>query len=606
MKILLIGHRGTGKTTFLKRHSKYFPKVKHFDLDQEIEKQLNLTVELIFKASCEAQFRQLEHQVLKRILDENQEYVISLGAGFDIAMLPDKKKYEYQIVFITRSTDKNGRIFLDRPDLSDKPPLEQYISRFEKRQNSYRQHADFIYDMPEGMDEDFDLIEKRIFSDSFNIADAIYTLSAEEVSNIKFLMKSFDHIELRTDLLSSEQIRHVISQNSFHHWLVAFREGCDIKLLESLDKNIRIDWDVDLPVDFKPFLKTEKLILSSHADSFLKGIEQLENFQKKFNLMDCHLKSSPRIETFEQLQQSYEWQQQEKNKRSLLPRSIEGKWIWFRQLAKYNQPLNFVKNRLRLPDQPSFYEWLVLPNDKPKHWGAVIGEPVNHSRSPVEHKDYFQQKNAFMTAVNVGKGFSKQDLSFLGQMGMKFLAITSPLKELFYRWSTEKTDVAEKLKSVNTVYMSNKKIIGHNTDLKGFLNLIEHVRNCIPNFSTKEVIVWGGGGTLNMIEEVVPEAKFYSASQAKPRYNNKKAIDPKILVWAAPRRANVQWPTDVDKKWKFEIVIDLNYQENSMGLEFAKNFSIPYFSGIEMFKSQAFEQRIFWQQYISNPTDDKD
>ena len=206
-RILLIGHRGVGKTSFLKRHASYFPKIEHFDLDREIEKKYGLSVLEIFKQKGEAIFRQYETETLAEILKNNQEYIISLGAGFDLSKLPAKIGNDYKIIFISRETDSAGRIFLDRPDLDSlKSPMQQYLDRFAERQSAYLKHVDFIYNMSEGEGKNFDLFEKRIFSESFQIEDAYYTLTEKDLVNIDFYLKSFGRIELRTDLLSSKQI----------------------------------------------------------------------------------------------------------------------------------------------------------------------------------------------------------------------------------------------------------------------------------------------------------------------------------------------------------------------------------------------------------------
>lgn len=600
MKLLLVGHRGVGKSTFLKRHAQYFPKIKHLDLDSEIESSQNLTIDQIFKRQGEAIFRKFEVETLEKLILEHQEYVITLGAGFPLDKLPSKLVHNFKIIFISRVTDSDGRIFLNRPDFDAKiPPLQQYLDRYSTREKKYLNYADFIYDMPEGLNEKFNLFEKKIFSESFAIDDAFYTLEKQDLPQLKFWMKTFSKIELRTDLLSTSEILKIIKDNPYHSWLVAFRQGCDISLLNQLDlKKNWIDWDVQLPPTYLNKFKPKKLILSCHEDNCLHGIELLESFKTSHNL-SADLKLSPKIDSFKDLQLAFQWQQKNSEQRNVLPRSDDGRWLWFRQLAKYFQRLNFLKNRLRLNDQPSFYQWLTLPEQQPSFWGAVLGAPIKHSRSPVEQQDYFFKKDSFFSSVLTSVDFSIQDLNFLNKLGLNCVAITSPNKELFFQWSQKNSEIAHELKSVNTAFIHQHTITGANTDLKGFQRLIEEVQLQIPNLLEKETIIWGGGGTLQMIKSVLPFAKTYSASQAKPRNNQAQALDPKILIWAAPRKADICWPTEANSDWKFEAIIDLNYQENSMGLEFAKKHLIPYFSGDEMFKAQAFEQRIFWNESIS-------
>ena len=109
-----------------------------------------------------------------------------------------------------------------------------------------------------------------------------------------------------------------------------------------------------------------------------------------------------------------------------------------------------------------------------------------------------------------------------------------------------------------------------------------------------KIAVWGGGGTLNMIKQVLPQAVYFSARTGRPREPGHEQITEfAALVWAAPRSADVIFPPE---SLNFKEVIDLNYQENSPGLEFAQRAQIRYTSGIKMFDAQAEAQQRYWQE----------
>ena len=86
MKLVLIGHRGTGKSHLLERLKHYWkdlvPLPKFFDLDREIEFREGKTVSQIFNELGEAQFRKLEVEVFHHLLQTHADFVIALGAGF--------------------------------------------------------------------------------------------------------------------------------------------------------------------------------------------------------------------------------------------------------------------------------------------------------------------------------------------------------------------------------------------------------------------------------------------------------------------------------------------------------------------------------------------
>ncbi len=79
MLIFLIGFMGSGKTTIGKKLAKKM-KYAFLDLDQEIEKQENLTISQIFDTHGEDYFRALENKILVD-LTQLSNTVVSCGGG---------------------------------------------------------------------------------------------------------------------------------------------------------------------------------------------------------------------------------------------------------------------------------------------------------------------------------------------------------------------------------------------------------------------------------------------------------------------------------------------------------------------------------------------
>ena len=78
--IILIGLPGSGKTTMGRRLSALL-HLPFLDLDEEIEKQSGLRIADIFQQQGAEEFRLLEHQVLKKVLERKPRMVISTGGG---------------------------------------------------------------------------------------------------------------------------------------------------------------------------------------------------------------------------------------------------------------------------------------------------------------------------------------------------------------------------------------------------------------------------------------------------------------------------------------------------------------------------------------------
>ena len=80
MKVVLLGYMASGKSTVGKELASK-NNVAFIDLDQEIEKQENLSIAEIFSEKGEIYFRKKETEVLKRLLQEDKNMVLSLGGG---------------------------------------------------------------------------------------------------------------------------------------------------------------------------------------------------------------------------------------------------------------------------------------------------------------------------------------------------------------------------------------------------------------------------------------------------------------------------------------------------------------------------------------------
>jgi shikimate kinase/shikimate 5-dehydrogenase len=566
MKRIFIGHRGVGKTSVLQRHKIYFEDVKHFDLDSEIQKQCQRPIAEIFIKEGEKRFREIEKDVFKSLLAENSNYVISVGGGFSPANFPK----EAEIIFLSRSTDSDGRVFLNRPRLEpDKSPLDESKKRYEERHLDLLNAADWVYHMPEGIENSVE-IERKILTGNFKIIGGYYTLHQQDLGQLDWLVRHFDGIELRSDLLSSEEIIQIIQKYPEHHFLVAVRSLCHL----DLPKSVLVDCDY-------LFLNTDCQIISSHSDKIQTGIKQLGEFEKTHDLKLC-----PLVENYEDLIVGYNWQQRDPKKRSFLPRSLNGKWQWYRQWARYNQKINFIRGFAEIADQTKIFDWLQMPEEKPSSWGAVLGSPIYFSRSPQQHQKFFGDRRSFFTKVDIGVEDLNKYLPLLLEMGLKYASVTSPLKEAAFKIASVHSSSVVKFKTANTLYFGERNVKAHNSDLEGFVRLVSHLK------SSDKVAIWGGGGTLEMMKSVLPWAILFSAQTGKLRDKGQDPITNfDYLIWAAPRSHKTHFPS---VKLKVGHVIDLNYTDHSMGLEFAAERKIGYTSGLTMFEVQADEQQKFW------------
>jgi len=585
MITILVGHRGTGKTSLLGRIQAYLPGRETADLDELIESGEGETIPEIFHRRGEAAFRSLEHRYLKDFIDQERERdaFIAVGAGFT-GPLPDG----VHCLWVRRDTDRSGRIFLDRPRLDPgTDPLDEFLTRFEEREERYRTWADNILTLQEGT-EGIDRAEDRYFSRDFTSPGGLLTILPETVTTEDRFNRwaalgitlGIEAFEVRDDLLTPEQIRSVLRWLRTERLLYSFRDPAATPP-HPWPEGLRFDWDVDLG----PCSHGVPHILSLHARAMKDVGNRLERSGKS------HLKLAVGVDTFQDLLEGHRWAAGDPENRSFLPCSPDGRWSWYRRLFWRQHQVRFVREGMgSAPDQPTILEWMRSGPESDR-FAAVLGDPVLHSRTPVEQAGYFLGKRLPVLAVRMtGSDWRSGALDVLRELGLRCAAVTAPLKKLAHETCSKVTPVAERLASVNTLHLDEATNTWHgtNTDLEGLKRALEGID------SSGDTVVWGGGGTLAMLQEVFPGAAFFSARTGK-QTRGPTTPRPGMVVFATGRKG-----APPPAAWRPEVVYDLDYREGAPGRAFALRTGARYVSGLAMFKHQAEGQRAWWDSRLEN------
>lgn len=139
---------------------------------------------------------------------------------------------------------------------------------------------------------------------------------------------------------------------------------------------------------------------------------------------------------------------------------------------------------------------------------AVFGSPINHSKSPRIHRLFAEQTGQSLSydAQEVSaESFEAAVNAFFGAGG-KGLNCTVPLKELAYRFATDKTERAERSKAVNTLALqAGGAILGDNTDGCGLVTDLRNNHQLI--LTGKRILILGAGGaSRGVIGPILEEA----------------------------------------------------------------------------------------------------
>jgi len=129
----------------------------------------------------------------------------------------------------------------------------------------------------------------------------------------------------------------------------------------------------------------------------------------------------------------------------------------------------------------------------------VIGNPIEHSLSPLIHNYWIKKNN--IRAIYDKKKLSNTDLKDIiikiREKSISGVNVTVPFKKEVIPYLDKLTLDAKATQSVNTILLTNdSKVVGHNTDISGFENAIKDTKY---NLSGKKILILGSGGVTTSI-----------------------------------------------------------------------------------------------------------
>lgn len=137
------------------------------------------------------------------------------------------------------------------------------------------------------------------------------------------------------------------------------------------------------------------------------------------------------------------------------------------------------------------------------HMVAMIGSPVEHSASPATHS--LAYKKLGIDAVFLVFDVTEPDLpnvigAFRAMKGWVSTTVTMPLKQAVIPYLDELSDEARLIGSVNMITKeSDGRLVGHNTDGKGFMNNLEKNGVTVKG-ATMTLVGPGGAGSAIFVQ----------------------------------------------------------------------------------------------------------
>ncbi len=253
----------------------------------------------------------------------------------------------------------------------------------------------------------------------------------------------------------------------------------------------------------------------------------------------------------------------------------------------------------------------------------VIGNPIKHSLSPELHNHWIKQNN--INAIYEKKKLNNDELENLildiKKENIHGANITVPFKNTVITHLDELSDEAHKTQSVNTIYLKNKKVVGYNTDIEGFIIAIKKTNFDLNN---KKIFILGAGGVVPSIiyasvkmgcsEIIISNRTKNKAEKLKNIFRNVKVVnwgdipnfDVVINATSLGLNKNDKINLDFTKVGKNKLFYDVIYNPDQTDfLKTAKKLGNKYQNGRLMFIYQAVSAFKLWhgiEPTINNET----
>ena len=241
----------------------------------------------------------------------------------------------------------------------------------------------------------------------------------------------------------------------------------------------------------------------------------------------------------------------------------------------------------------------------------VIGNPIEHSLSPLLHNFWIKKHN--ISALYEKQLLEKNDvekiLSDVRLSKLHGINVTVPFKNTVIPFLDQLSDTAQKTQSVNTIFKSQNKLVGDNTDVYGFTEAIK-----LTNFNpeNKKTLILGAGGVVPSILLALKNMgvdKITLSNRTKEKAVNLKKSFPNIEVisWGETIKSDlIINATSVGIKQNEEIKLDYIKLDGKLFydviynppktkfLENAKNSGKKTENGKNMFIYQAMKAFQIW------------
>jgi len=259
---------------------------------------------------------------------------------------------------------------------------------------------------------------------------------------------------------------------------------------------------------------------------------------------------------------------------------------------------------------------------------AVIGNPIEHSKSPLIHQAFAAQTGQdidYSRVLAPLDGFVKT-VQAMREAGFRGANVTVPFKLEAFNLADQLTERAHDAGAVNTMILSDEGIVGDNTDGVGLVRDIQ--QNLGLSFQAKRVLLIGAGGAaegvlhpvleqqpqllvianrsmdkaLSMVKKVEEQGDFRFVSVNAHAFDDLHGQSFDIVINATSTGlSDTQLPLPPDIFAEGALAYDMMYGRETPFMAFARSHGAARVAdGLGMLVEQAAESFYLWRQIRPN------
>ena len=241
----------------------------------------------------------------------------------------------------------------------------------------------------------------------------------------------------------------------------------------------------------------------------------------------------------------------------------------------------------------------------------VVGNPIDHSFSPKLHNNWLKENNidAKYEKTKLDKDEIESLINNIKQKKIAGCNVTVPFKKTVIPHLDKLSPEAEQTQSVNTITIEGDDLVGHNTDIFGFMKAIESLDF---NIKSKNILILGAGGVvpsiifalnkMNVSEIIISNRTKEKAEDLKVLFKNLKVVewgslpDFDVIINATSIGLNDETiDLDFSKSGKNKLFYDVIYNPKETNfLKTGKKLGNKTENGKTMFIYQASEAFKLW------------